>query len=165
MKRPPVELSENSLAVLERRYLRRGLDGKPKESVTEMFERVATHVAAAEEEWQGNVELVVEDSGIGIDPEEHNLIFEQFYVTGDVQLHSTSKTSFKGGGLGLGLAIAKGVVEAHGGKIWVESKGRDEVAMPGSQFHVLLPLDQSLVLSRTETELQVPQTNQVEELS
>ncbi len=59
--RPSIELSENSLAVLKRRYLRRGLDGKPVETVTEMFDRVATHVAAAEEEWQGNVEQVADD--------------------------------------------------------------------------------------------------------
>jgi ribonucleoside-diphosphate reductase alpha chain len=59
-ERPPVKLSENSLAVLKRRYLRRGLDGKPAESVTEMFERVAVNIAAAEEEWQGNVEAAAD---------------------------------------------------------------------------------------------------------
>jgi len=96
--------------------------------------------------FEGNVELIIEDSGIGIDPEEHQLIFEQFYVTGDVQLHSTSKTNFKGGGLGLGLAIARGVIEAHAGKIWVQSSGRDESTLPGSRFHVLLPLDQALLI-------------------
>lgn len=56
MNRPPVDLSENSRVVLQRRYLRRGLDGKPAETVTEMFERVATHIAAVEEAWQGDIE-------------------------------------------------------------------------------------------------------------
>ncbi len=52
---PSIELSENSRAVLERRYLRRGEDGKPVETVDEMFWRVAYHVAKAEETWGGDV--------------------------------------------------------------------------------------------------------------
>lgn len=49
------ELAENSLAVLERRYLRKGLDGKPVETVGEMFLRVAQHVASAQLSVQGDV--------------------------------------------------------------------------------------------------------------
>ena len=40
----------------------------------------------------------------------------------------------------MGLAIAKGLIEAHGGKVWAESPGFDMQNMPGSAFHVLLPL-------------------------
>jgi len=47
---------------------------------------------------------------------------------------------FKGSGSGLGLALSKGIIEAHNGRIWVESPGYDEVHFPGSQFHVLIPL-------------------------
>jgi signal transduction histidine kinase len=86
------------------------------------------------------VEVVISDTGIGIDPAHHELIFEKFYQTGQVSFHSSGRTKFKGGGPGLGLAIAKGIVLAHGGRIWVESPGYDEERLPGSQFHVLLPL-------------------------
>jgi signal transduction histidine kinase len=82
----------------------------------------------------------IADTGIGIDPEYHTLIFEKFYRLGDVQLHSSGKTAFKAGGPGLGLAIARGVVLAHGGQIWVESEGHDEVNFKGSVFHVVLPV-------------------------
>ena len=45
-----------------------------------------------------------------------------------------------GGGSGIGLTIAKYLVEAHGGRIWVESPGYDEQTCPGSTFHILLPV-------------------------
>ncbi|HOU13808.1 MAG TPA: GAF domain-containing sensor histidine kinase [Anaerolineae bacterium] len=90
----------------------------------------------------GGVEVVVQDTGIGIDPRFHDLIFTKFYQTGEVALHSSGTTKFKGGGPGLGLAIVKGIVEAHGGKVWVESVGYDEATCPGSSFHVVLPLTQ-----------------------
>ncbi len=48
-------MTENALAVLERRYLRKGPDGRPAETVEQMFRRVAAHVAAAEAEWGGDV--------------------------------------------------------------------------------------------------------------
>ncbi len=90
----------------------------------------------------GSVEIVVQDTGIGIDPRFHDLIFTKFYQTGEVALHSSGTTKFKGGGPGLGLAIVRGIVEAHGGKVWVESEGYDEATCPGSSFHVVLPLTQ-----------------------
>jgi signal transduction histidine kinase len=88
----------------------------------------------------GGIEVIVSDTGIGIDPQLHEAIFDKFYQTGQVALHSTSKTKFKGGGPGLGLTIARGIVQAHGGRLWVESQGYDETTCPGSQFHVVLPL-------------------------
>jgi signal transduction histidine kinase len=86
------------------------------------------------------IEVKIRDSGIGLDVEHHDLIFEKFYQVGSVALHSSGKTSFKGGGPGLGLAIVRGVIRAHGGKIWVESVGHDEVNFPGSTFYIQLPL-------------------------
>ncbi|HSH03050.1 MAG TPA: GAF domain-containing protein [Anaerolineae bacterium] len=89
------------------------------------------------------IKVVVEDTGVGIDLEQQELVFEKFYQTGEVALHSTHKTAFKGGGPGLGLAIARGIVEAHRGKLWVESPGHHEEELPGSQFFVMLPVRQA----------------------
>jgi signal transduction histidine kinase len=86
------------------------------------------------------VEIILADQGIGIDSRYHDLIFEKFFRVGNTQLHSTGSTKYKGAGPGLGLPIAKGVIEGHGGKIWVESAGEDEQLLPGSQFHIILPL-------------------------
>ncbi|MDY7080368.1 MAG: adenosylcobalamin-dependent ribonucleoside-diphosphate reductase [Chloroflexota bacterium] len=55
---PWVQLTENARAVLERRYLRKGPDGRPVETVEQMFHRVASHIAAVEEEWGGDVAAV-----------------------------------------------------------------------------------------------------------
>ena len=85
------------------------------------------------------VEILFADTGIGIDPEDQELIFEKFYRVGSPDLHSTGSVKFKGAGPGLGLAITRGILQAHGGKVWVESPGHDEVNFPGSTFHILLP--------------------------
>ena len=87
----------------------------------------------------GGVEIVISDTGIGIDPRFKDLIFTKFYQTGELALHSSGKTKFKGGGPGLGLAIVRGIVQAHGGRVWADSPGYDEEKNPGSHFHVILP--------------------------
>lgn len=87
------------------------------------------------------VEIMIEDEGIGIEPGNLELIFEKFYQTGQVNFHSSGTTSFKGGGPGLGLAIAKGIVAGHHGRIWAESEGHDEENCPGSRFYVWLPVN------------------------
>jgi signal transduction histidine kinase len=89
------------------------------------------------------IRVSVQDSGIGINQADQQHIFDRFYTAGDTQLHSTSKTAFRGGGLGLGLAISRGIVEAHGGRIWVESECCDENRLPGSTFFVEFPLNMS----------------------
>lgn len=92
---------------------------------------------------EGGIEVLVCDTGVGIAPDFNDLIFEKFFQTGQVALHSSGKTKFKGGGPGLGLAIARGIVHAHGGRLWAESPGHDEKKCPGSKFHVVLPLRQN----------------------
>jgi signal transduction histidine kinase len=74
-----------------------------------------------------SVEISVSDSGPGIAAEHHQEIFEDF-------VRVDRNTS----GMGLGLAIAKRLIQAHRGKIWVESEPRK-----GSTFTFLLPMDQS----------------------
>lgn len=87
------------------------------------------------------VEVSITDTGIGLDTEHHELVFEKFYQVGDVTVHSSGKTTFKGGGPGLGLAIVRGVARAHGGKVWAESLGHDEANFTGSTFYLHLPID------------------------
>ena len=103
----------------------------------QIFVKANTVPGQYEEEF---LEIVIRDTGIGIDPKFHSLIFEKFFRIGDPQLHSTGNTKFKGAGPGLGLPIAKGVIEAHGGRIWVESEAEDEERLPGSSFNIVLPI-------------------------
>jgi signal transduction histidine kinase len=88
----------------------------------------------------GFIEITISDTGIGISTEDQAVIFDKFGQLGSVELHSSGKTKFKGGGPGLGLPIARGILEAHGGSIWVESDGYDEKNCPGTTFHVLIPM-------------------------
>ncbi|HAV78724.1 MAG TPA: hypothetical protein DCX53_15350, partial [Anaerolineae bacterium] len=84
-------------------------------------------------------EIRIKDTGIGLDPDNKDIIFEKLYQVGKVELHSSGRTKFKGGGPGLGLAITAGIVKAHHGKIWVESEGYDEEKLPGSTFFIHIP--------------------------
>jgi signal transduction histidine kinase len=100
---------------------------------------VSTHTDRMGNEAQG-ILIKVNDNGIGLDAEHHDLVFEKFYQAGHAAIHSSGTTSFKGGGPGLGLAIVRGVARAHGGKTWVESTGENELTFPGSTFYLWLPL-------------------------
>ncbi|HIE39664.1 MAG TPA: hybrid sensor histidine kinase/response regulator, partial [Anaerolineae bacterium] len=59
------------------------------------------------------VHLTVRDTGIGIDLEDQERIFDRFYVLEDTALHRSSKTAFKGGGLGLGLTVARAALRSR----------------------------------------------------
>jgi signal transduction histidine kinase len=84
----------------------------------------------------------IRDSGIGIDEEEQQRIFDKFYGVGDIRHHSSGRGKFQGKGPGIGLTIVKGMVEAHGGMVWVESLRQDFAEPPGSSFFVLLPTEE-----------------------
>ncbi|MCA9970317.1 MAG: HAMP domain-containing histidine kinase [Anaerolineales bacterium] len=101
---------------------------------------VLTRMAESSDDIAGYIDVQIADTGIGIDPENFDIIFHRFTSLMDASLHSSGKYKFKGGGPGLGLPIAKGIIEAHGGQIWVESPGYDEEAYPGTTFHLEIPL-------------------------
>ena len=88
------------------------------------------------------IEIMVIDTGIGIDPHYHTTIFEKFFRIDEAEHHSTGKTKFKGAGPGLGLTLVKAIADAHGGKVWVESIGEDELNLPGSKFFLIIPVKQ-----------------------
>jgi signal transduction histidine kinase/ActR/RegA family two-component response regulator len=95
--------------------------------------------------------ITVTDHGVGIDQDEQKNIFDAFYEIGNANRHHTDFSKFMGGGTGLGLSIVKGIVERHGGKIWVESTGVRENEFPGSVFHIVLPMHAEIGWDDDET--------------
>jgi signal transduction histidine kinase len=96
-----------------------------------MFTHEGGHILVSGQEIPGPIKVSVIDDGIGIPEKDVPHIFERFY---QVESHLTRKH----GGMGLGLSVAKMMVEMHGGKILAES-----VQGKGSNFTVLLPIDSS----------------------
>ncbi len=86
------------------------------------------NVSVRVENDSGYIKVTVMDNGIGIPPRELPRIFERFY---QVETHLTRRY----GGMGLGLSVAKAMIELHGGRIWAESEGK------GSRFTFLLPMN------------------------
>ncbi len=88
------------------------------------------HIELRIEAHEREVLISVQDTGLGIPPREQDLIFDEF--------RQSERTTARGyGGLGLGLAITKRLVELHGGRIWVESTGQ---IGSGSRFSFSLPV-------------------------
>ena len=155
---PNVKADPNLLKKLFQHLINNAIKFTPNEGKINIDARIATPQNT--ETPHGGIEIIVSDTGVGVDPDSRDIIFSKFYQPGELSKHSTSKTRFKGSGAGLGLALSKGIVEAHGGRIWVESQGYDEVNFPGSQFHVALPLnvlkDGETAVMGTEIKLQLP---------
>jgi two-component system, NarL family, sensor histidine kinase BarA len=86
--------------------------------------RIVVRPSPRREEW---LEVMVQDSGIGIDPAHHEMIFREF-----AQVDSSRARRHHG--TGLGLAIARNFIQLHGGEIWVESELGE-----GSRFYFTLP--------------------------
>jgi histidine kinase len=77
------------------------------------------------------IQFSIRDTGIGIPPEHISHIFDRFYRV------DKSRSRQAGGGSGIGLTIARALIEAHGGRIWVESAGERQ----GSIFAFTLPIE------------------------
>lgn len=92
------------------------------------------NIQAALENFESEVRVAVSENGIGIPKQDFDRIFDQFLHAQKSTSHSSGTIEFKSSGLGLGLAIAKRIIEMHRGRIWVES----EVGK-GSTFYFTLP--------------------------
>ncbi len=88
----------------------------------------------------------ITDSGVGIPENERVRIFDKFYGVGDITNHSSGKSGYLSKGSGLGLSIVKGVLDAHGGMVWVEPGNEGK----GSVFSILFPHDTASVLPGPE---------------
>jgi signal transduction histidine kinase len=95
------------------------------------FTESGGHVTVKVEEDSGYVKVSVVDDGIGISARDLPRVFERFY---QVETHLTRRY----GGMGLGLSVAKAMIELHGGRIWAESSGR------GTTFTFLLPMNHAV---------------------
>lgn len=96
-----------------------------------MFTDPGGHVLVTAEAVPGYVKVTVVDDGVGIPEKDLERIFERFY---QVEAHLTRRH----GGMGLGLSVAKAMIEMHGGRIWAEN-----VEDGGSRFIFLLPVNAS----------------------
>jgi len=85
-----------------------------------------------------HVLIYIRDTGIGISAEDQENIFDRFYVANNTDYHSSSKVDFMGGGMGIGLSIVRGILDAHQAQIWVESEG---IPGQGTTFHLKLPIN------------------------
>ncbi|HSH70543.1 MAG TPA: ATP-binding protein, partial [Deferrisomatales bacterium] len=102
--------------------------------------RISVGVAAAHRNLRPGVQVSVRDTGVGFpagaggEP-----LFQRFTTLAPVLAHHSDEFEYGAAGLGLGLAMARGVARAHGGELWAEAQGRDEGALPGTVFRVWLP--------------------------
>ena len=139
LKRAFSRLMENAIKFTpERGWVKVSGRTLQQEEVSALTERLR---AFSESFFDGSLaesylQISISDSGIGLEEEDHVRIFDKFQEVGDISGHSTSQASFGGKGVGLGLALAKGIIETHAGLVWVESAGLSQ----GCCFSALLPL-------------------------
>jgi signal transduction histidine kinase len=121
---PAVRGDRIQLYQLALNLIMNGLDAVAERSPGDRWVLVRTAKADG-----GGVELTVEDSGNGVAASDLARVFEPFFST-------------KREGLGIGLSISRSIVQAHGGKIWVENSARC-----GAIFHCVLPVAQQAAVA------------------
>jgi C4-dicarboxylate-specific signal transduction histidine kinase len=95
------------------------------EAMRAVSDRVRVLRIRTEEQPSGSIVVLVQDSGVGVDPKHSSRMFEAFYTT-------------KAQGIGMGLTISRSIVEAHGGQLWAVANDG-----PGSTFCFTLPVDEA----------------------
>jgi len=93
------------------------------EAMRTVSDRVRVLRIQTEEQPSGSIVVLLQDSGVGVDPEHSSRMFEAFYTT-------------KVQGIGMGLTISRSIIEAHGGRLWAVANNG-----PGSSFRFTLPID------------------------
>jgi len=129
------------------RIIIKGDDGKIKRSLRELLQNAlkftpeggAVSLESSLARDNKKIFIKVRDNGVGIPIDKLELIFEPFYEVQNVINHMTSKTEFMGGGIGLGLTLAREVIESHRGELLVESEEKK-----GSVFTAVLPYESLL---------------------
>jgi C4-dicarboxylate-specific signal transduction histidine kinase len=97
------------------------------DAMRSVTDRVRVLCIRTEEQPSGSVAVLVQDSGVGLDPKHSSRLFEPFYTT-------------KAEGIGMGLSISRSIIEAHGGRLWAVANDG-----PGSTFCFTLPIGQGQI--------------------
>ena len=91
------------------------------DALSSIEERPRQIILRTKQDEDGNVRLIVQDNGVGIEPESETKLFDAFYTT-------------KATGMGIGLSVSRSIIEHHGGRIWASSNGG-----PGASFVFAIP--------------------------
>jgi signal transduction histidine kinase len=123
---PQTEMARNlRSAVVDRVQLQQvilNLVMNAMEAMRAIRDRARVLRVRTEEQPSDSIVVLVQDSGVGLDPEHMSQMFEPFYTT-------------KVEGIGMGLAISRSIIEAHGGRLWAVANDG-----PGSTFCFTLPI-------------------------
>jgi signal transduction histidine kinase/GAF domain-containing protein len=127
---PPVEADPDSARQIMSNLLGNAIKSTPAGGEIEVSTAIEDNnkTASAEEESPAFLKVSIRDSGGGIAPKDLERVFERFYRAERPLIEGLGET-------GVGLSIVKSLVEAHGGRVWVESEMGE-----GSTFHFLLPI-------------------------
>ncbi len=127
---PPVEADPDSARQIMSNLLGNAIKSTPAGGVIEVSTAIEgdNNTSSSEEESPAFLKVSIRDSGGGIAPKDLDRVFERFYRAERPLIEGLGET-------GVGLSIVKSLVEAHGGRVWVESEMGE-----GSTFHFLLPI-------------------------